>query len=69
MNITFLNSPQDELVDYNDIKDMISLLEKSSNSDVAVEDTNYELLEISGIHKKPTIPDNVFLRLKEKYDI
>ena len=56
LNITFLNSPQDELVDYNDIKDMI-------------EDTNYELLEISGIHKKPTIPDNVFLRLKEKYDI
>lgn len=55
-NITFLNSPQDELVDYNDIKDMIK-------------DTNYELLEISGIHKKPTIPDNVLIRLKEKYDI
>lgn len=84
LNITFLNSPQDELVDYNDIKDMISqleqssnsnvaqavsLLEKSSNSNLAVNDTKYELLEISGIHKKPTIPDNVFLRLKEKYDI
>ena len=55
-NITFLNSPQDELVDYNDIKDMIK-------------DTNYELLEISGIHKAPIIPDNVFIRLKEKYDI
>ena len=69
LNITFLNSPQDELVDYNDIKDMISLLEKSSNNNLMVKDTNYELLEISGIHKKPTIPDNVFLRLKEKYDI
>jgi hypothetical protein len=56
LNITLLNSPDDKLVDYNDIQDMIK-------------DTNIELLEISGSHKRPVISDNVFLRLKEKYNI
>ena len=55
-NITLLNSPNDKLVDYNDIKDMIK-------------NTNIELLEINGSHSRPIIPDNVFLRLKEKYNI
>lgn len=55
-NITLLNSPYDKLVNYNDIKDMIK-------------NTNIELLEINGSHNRPIIPDDVFLRLKEKYNI
>jgi hypothetical protein len=54
LNVTLLNSPDDNLVNYSDIIKM-------------AQETNTELLEISGSHNYPNIPYDVFLRLKEKY--
>ncbi len=55
-NITLLNSPDDKLVNYSHIKQMSKI-------------TGAELLQISGPHTKPQIPDDVLFRLKEKYDL
>jgi surfactin synthase thioesterase subunit len=56
LNVTLLNSPDDNLVNYSQVKQMS-------------QETGTELLEISGSHLYPIIPYNVFLRLKEKYQI
>jgi hypothetical protein len=55
-NITLLNSPEDKLVNFSHIKEMSKV-------------TGAELLEIKGPHSKPEISDDVFFRLKEKYDL
>jgi hypothetical protein len=56
LNLTLLNSQDDKLVNFNHIQKMCI-------------ENNIELLEIYGSHSKPIIPDNIFLRLKEKYRI
>jgi hypothetical protein len=56
LNLTLLNSQDDKLVNFNYIKKMCI-------------NNNIELLEIYGSHSKPIIPDNITLRLKEKYKI
>lgn len=55
-NLTLLNSPEDKLVNFQDIKKLSNI-------------PNVEILEISGSHAKANIPDHVMLRLKEKYFI
>lgn len=55
-NLTLLNSPDDKLVDFSHIKEL-------------AKSTSAELLEISGPHGKPKIPDHVLEKLKEKYQI